>query len=72
MSQPNEKHVLLPVICEHCQQKQMVQTRARSPVSCIRNRETASGLSLPLVMPGVGEFVFLHKNCFFVTMSAVA
>jgi hypothetical protein len=30
MSQPNERHVLLPVICEHCQQKQMVQMRARS------------------------------------------
>ena len=30
MSQANERHVLLPVICEHCQQKQMVQMRARS------------------------------------------
>lgn len=30
MSQPNERHVLLPVLCEHCQQKQMVQMRARS------------------------------------------
>jgi hypothetical protein len=30
MPQPNERHVLLPVICEHCQQKQMVQMRARS------------------------------------------
>jgi hypothetical protein len=30
MSPPNERHVLLPVICEHCQQKQIVQMRARS------------------------------------------
>lgn len=30
MAQPNERHILMPVICTHCQQKQTVQMRARS------------------------------------------
>jgi hypothetical protein len=30
MPHPIERHVLLPVICEPCQQKQIVQMRARS------------------------------------------
>jgi hypothetical protein len=32
MAQPQlrERHVLMPVICTHCQQKQIVQMRARS------------------------------------------
>ena len=32
MAQPQlrERHVLMPVICAHCQQKQIVQMRARS------------------------------------------
>jgi hypothetical protein len=51
MPRRNERHVLLPVICEHCQQKQMVQMRARSefhPVA-IRAAVEATRLLKPLV-----------------------